>query len=143
MYREQICGHCGRNPSARFCDACGLWICQECSAKGCGLDTAAWTGRCKRCDTAYPDEQRRDVLDDGDGQLLCSRCGSGFRLRRLSLLDSEIATRLLASPMSCDVCPGPSERARQRLFVLEDHWVSRKRTQRICHLLCCCGDLCG
>jgi hypothetical protein len=140
MYRAQICGHCGRNPSDSLCSACGLWICRECGAKGCALSAAAWTGRCKRCDTAYPDEQRRDVLDDGDGDVVCSRCGSRFRVRRLALLDPVVVHALTESSESCDTCGRTAAaRDRDRLLVLHDRWEGRSGVQTIYHLLCVCG----
>lgn len=139
MYRSPPCRHCGSTAADSICGACGLWICANCQDRGvCQQTRAAWTGACKRCGALYPDEQRRDVLDDGDGQVLCSRCGSGFRLRRLSLVEGHVAERLLASQLTCERCSAVLDRL--QLFVLEDRWVGPRRTQRIYHLLCSCGS---
>jgi hypothetical protein len=80
------------------------------------------------------------VLDDGDGEVLCARCGSRYRLRRLSRLDRTARAALLLA--AAEPCPcGASYTADERgaLLVLEDRWERDGRTQALYHALCACG----
>ena len=141
MYRSMICGHCRMEAATAECRICGLWICPACLERGCDQTQAAWTGECRTCHIPYPDEQRRDVLERGDGQVTCRRCGSSFRLRRLELLESRaVVSSLLAELLPCDRCGRRFDaEQRQLLLVLHDRWRTRSRCQTIFHLLCSCG----
>lgn len=135
-FRASVCGHCRRVEANRACNGCGLWTCAACAGRGCGAERTAWTGRCRTCGALYPDDQRRDVLDDGDGEVRCASCGWIRRLRRLDLVvDPTITAALTASP-PCASC-GHSPAA--ELLVLH----VQADAQTLYHLICRCGQTLG
>lgn len=137
MYRSSLCGHCRDVPSGEVCEVCGLFVCPGCQARGCGQDADAWTGSCGACGRAFPDDQRRDVLEDGEGEVACRSCGWTYRLRRLDRVgDPRVAAALRAVAAECGGCGDrPEQRALGAHFVLHD----LVPTQVLYHLLCRCG----
>jgi DNA-directed RNA polymerase subunit RPC12/RpoP len=134
-FRASLCGHCRRAGAVGACAGCGLWACAACAARPCREGRAAWTGRCRDCGELYPDAQRRDVLDDGDGLVACPRCGWTRRLCRRSLVPRDVAAALTADPGGCATCG----------YVVadpDDHLVLHVPAggQALYHLLCRCGD---
>ena len=142
MYRSPTCGHCRVEPSQIVCPSCGLWICAGCAETGCSQNHTAWTGACRTCGTPYADAQRRDVLDDGDGEVVCAACGSRYRMQQLRRVEGpEIVTSLVASAEPCAACGRTFDAAaRELLLVQHDQWEGRSGTQDIFHLLCTCGQ---
>lgn len=138
-YRSPACAHCRIAAAVDQCEVCGLWICPACRARGCERGRLSWTGECRGCGAPYPDDQRRDVVEDGDGELVCHKCGSSYRLRRLRLIEeSGVVNALRAGLEPCEVCGHADEP--QDLLVLHDRaWGRRGGSQALYHLLCVCG----
>jgi hypothetical protein len=135
-FRESVCSHCRRAPAADACAGCGLWTCAACAPR-CRVGRVAWTGRCRGCGELYPDEQRRDVVDDGDGEICCPRCGWVRRLRRLDRLRDPVAAAALAragAGAACAECARPAGDLGELLVL---HVPADQQT--LYHLLCRCG----
>jgi hypothetical protein len=132
MFRAGICVHCRHEPAARECASCGLWTCATCAALRCGSDHEAWTGRCRDCQSLFPAEQRRDVLEDGDGEVCCPKCGWHRRLCRLALVRPDVVATLDAA-VSCNRC----SRRHDPTINLVLH--APAGDQILYHLLCECG----